>query len=96
MTNTDEKGFKSTPGDFGRNSDAQLGDAHDLQDLTLLGYKPELRRNRSMFTLLFQSLAIAAVSVRRLIILTSGSSYYLSADPVRLRQPFDQCHIWRR
>ena len=26
-----------------------------------LGYKPELERNRSMFTLLFQSLAIAAI-----------------------------------
>lgn len=40
----------------------QLGTVHDVQNLTLLGYKPELRRNRSMFTLLFQSLAIAAVS----------------------------------
>ena len=29
--------------------------------LVILGYKPELKRNRSMFTLLFQSLAIAAV-----------------------------------
>ena len=28
---------------------------------TVLGYKPELERNRSMFTLLFQSLAIAAI-----------------------------------
>lgn len=27
----------------------------------VLGYKPELQRNRSMFTLLFQSLAIAAI-----------------------------------
>jgi len=34
----------------------------DAADLTALGYKPELQRNRSMFTLLFQSLAIAAVS----------------------------------
>ncbi|KAF4979244.1 hypothetical protein FZEAL_4489 [Fusarium zealandicum] len=33
----------------------------DAADLTALGYKPELRRNRSMFTLLFQSLAIAAI-----------------------------------
>lgn len=38
---------------------APVGDAADL---SALGYKPELRRNRSMFTLLFQSLAIAAVS----------------------------------
>lgn len=29
--------------------------------LEVLGYKQELRRNRSMFTLLFQSLAIAAI-----------------------------------
>ncbi|KAK2765680.1 hypothetical protein FQN54_008536 [Arachnomyces sp. PD_36] len=29
--------------------------------LTVLGYKQELRRNRSVFTLLFQSLAIAAI-----------------------------------
>ncbi|RSM13184.1 hypothetical protein CEP52_002040 [Fusarium oligoseptatum] len=33
----------------------------DAADLSALGYKPELRRNRSMFTLLFQSLAIAAI-----------------------------------
>ncbi|KAM0230756.1 hypothetical protein ACHAPO_009039 [Fusarium lateritium] len=37
---------------------SQSGDAADL---TALGYKPELQRNRSMFTLLFQSLAIAAI-----------------------------------
>ncbi|KAI1780870.1 amino acid transporter [Hypoxylon cercidicola] len=39
----------------------QLGAVHDAQNLTVLGYKPELQRNRSMFTLLFQSLAIAAI-----------------------------------
>ena len=33
-------------------------DAHTVE---LLGYKPELHRNRSMVTLLFQSLAIAAI-----------------------------------
>lgn len=38
------------------------GASGDAADLTALGYKPELQRNRSMFTLLFQSLAIAAVS----------------------------------
>lgn len=41
---------------------ATLGTVTELHDLTVLGYKPELQRNRSMFTLLFQSLAIAAVS----------------------------------
>ncbi|KAI3328018.1 amino acid transporter [Xylariaceae sp. AK1471] len=60
MTSVDEKGPKPTANGLGH-SDTQLGDVHDLQDLTLLGYKPELRRNRSMFTLLFQSLAIAAI-----------------------------------
>ena len=34
----------------------------DRQDsVTILGYKPELKVNRSLFTLLFQSLAIAAI-----------------------------------
>ncbi|KAI1853984.1 hypothetical protein JX266_001125 [Neoarthrinium moseri] len=41
--------------------EVQLGTVHDLQNLNALGYKAELRRNRSMFTLLFQSLAIAAI-----------------------------------
>lgn len=42
--------------------EAQLGNATPETDIiNLLGYKPELKRNRSMFTLLFQSLAIAAV-----------------------------------
>lgn len=45
------------------NGQTQLGTVHDVQNLTVLGYKPELQRNRSMFTLLFQSLAIAAVSL---------------------------------
>jgi amino acid transporter len=35
---------------------------HEAYDsLTALGYTPELRRNRSLFTLLFQTLAIAAI-----------------------------------
>ncbi|KAK3378738.1 hypothetical protein B0T24DRAFT_609841 [Lasiosphaeria ovina] len=37
------------------------GESQEVDILNILGYKPELRRNRSMFTLLFQSLAIAAV-----------------------------------
>ncbi|EKJ78244.1 hypothetical protein NXS19_011451 [Fusarium pseudograminearum] len=39
----------------------QASQSGDAADLTALGYKPELQRNRSMFTLLFQSLAIAAI-----------------------------------
>jgi amino acid transporter len=37
------------------------GTVQDLDTLAVLGYKPELRRNRSLFTLLFQTLAIAAI-----------------------------------
>ncbi|KEQ97355.1 hypothetical protein AUEXF2481DRAFT_593059 [Aureobasidium subglaciale EXF-2481] len=33
----------------------------EINDITQLGYKPEMARNRSMLTLLFQSLAIAAI-----------------------------------
>lgn len=36
-------------------------DSDDARGLNELGYKPELHRNRSMYTLLFQSLAIAAI-----------------------------------
>ena len=42
-------------------SDVAVGASRDMHDLEVLGYKPEMRRNRTMFTLLFQSLAIAAV-----------------------------------
>lgn len=37
------------------------GSIYDPDSLAALGYKPELRRNRSLFTLLFQTLAIAAI-----------------------------------
>lgn len=40
---------------------ARVGSVTEYNELTQLGYKPELRRNRSMSTLLFQSLAIAAI-----------------------------------
>jgi hypothetical protein len=40
---------------------ASSGSSEDVNALTVLGYKPELKRNRSMITLLFQSLAIAAI-----------------------------------
>ncbi|TVY75794.1 putative amino-acid permease [Lachnellula suecica] len=38
-----------------------IGTIHEIDSLTALGYTPELRRNRSLFTLLFQTLAIAAI-----------------------------------
>lgn len=61
---TEKKPAVSQPssGDEETQPTATLGTVTELHDLTILGYKPELRRNRSMFTLLFQSLAIAAVS----------------------------------
>ncbi|KAK5079036.1 hypothetical protein LTS08_003814 [Lithohypha guttulata] len=40
---------------------ARNGSIVEMTELTQLGYRPELRRNRSMLTLLFQSLAIAAI-----------------------------------
>lgn len=44
-----------------RRSSLVTGTVDDVHVLTELGYKPELARNRSMLTLLFQSLAIAAI-----------------------------------
>jgi amino acid transporter len=52
----DEKAPAPSPAGTNEN-----GDVHDLDSLTALGYTPELRRNRSLFTLLFQTLAIAAI-----------------------------------
>lgn len=57
-----ESGATSLGGEAREGSVTQLGTVHDVHNLEALGYKAELRRNRSMFTLLFQSLAIAAVS----------------------------------
>ena len=37
------------------------GEIHRHNSVTILGYKPELKVNRSLFTLLFQTLAIAAI-----------------------------------
>ena len=39
----------------------RVGSVNEADALAILGYKPELQRNRSMVTLLFQSLAIAAI-----------------------------------
>lgn len=37
----------------------QTGNVVETTELTQLGYEQQLQRNRSMYTLLFQSLAIA-------------------------------------
>lgn len=50
----DEKGLSHTH----TRTDKGVGEIHDL---TQLGYTPELTRNRSMLTLLFQCIAMAAV-----------------------------------
>ncbi|TID13758.1 amino acid transporter [Venturia nashicola] len=42
-------------------AEGQLEHLSDHHELELLGYRPELQKNRSMLTLLFQSLAIAAI-----------------------------------
>lgn len=58
----DEK--KASSNVSGANADDDAGVAtasHEAEIIKILGYQPELKRNRSMFTLLFQSLAIAAV-----------------------------------
>lgn len=41
--------------------EGQVEHMKDDRELEILGYKPELQKNRSMLTLLFQSLAIAAI-----------------------------------
>ncbi|RVX75136.1 hypothetical protein B0A52_01413 [Exophiala mesophila] len=51
----------SPSSDEGRRGSVLIGTVDDLHVMDKLGYKPELHRNRSMFTLLFQSLAIAAI-----------------------------------
>ncbi|KAK3938203.1 amino acid/polyamine transporter I [Diplogelasinospora grovesii] len=55
----DKKSAKST--DLGPVESQTAGETHEVDVVKILGYKPELKRNRSMFTLLFQSLAIAAI-----------------------------------
>ena len=47
-------------GSGGTASESGLSQDLEAVDLQRLGYTAELKRNRSMFTLLFQSLAIAA------------------------------------
>lgn len=62
MTST-EKPVESDSTGGAAEAQTALGDSYEIDAMNALGYKPELKRNRSMFTLLFQSLAIAAVSL---------------------------------
>ncbi|KAI9730485.1 MAG: hypothetical protein M1818_008180 [Claussenomyces sp. TS43310] len=65
MIEADEKAPPRLPDAVDSIEDSQatshLSHAHEGDLLTVLGYKPELQRNRSLFTLLFQTLAIAAI-----------------------------------
>lgn len=59
-----DEGKQLTESSFPRgNNDAEVGGilVEGDHDLGRLGYKQELRRNRSLITLLFQTLAIAAI-----------------------------------
>ena len=46
---------------YANNTTLITSDADEAEVTAVLGYKQELKRNRSLFTLLFQSLAIAAI-----------------------------------
>jgi hypothetical protein len=59
-----EKPASSPPPSAEKGEVSELGKDEDANVLELLGYKPELQKNRSMITLLFQSLAIAAIPCR--------------------------------
>ena len=67
---------------------------------TVLGYQPELQRNRSMFTLLFQSLAIAGRFEFTIIAGLRGTCSLLRASvcshPIRRRSAHSKRDIWRR
>jgi amino acid transporter len=51
----------SNPKPTGEEKDLESASVHAGEDLDRLGYSQELRRNRSVLTLLFQTLAIAAI-----------------------------------
>ncbi|RDL40964.1 uncharacterized protein BP5553_00943 [Venustampulla echinocandica] len=57
----DEKGTSTATPPNKTTARSDIRSIQDLDSLTALGYTPELRRNRSLFTLLFQTLAIAAI-----------------------------------
>lgn len=61
MSSVDSKLADEKPSPPSESYLAEHGGIHNLDELTVLGYTPELQRNRSLFTLLFQTLAIAAI-----------------------------------
>lgn len=60
-TKDDELAGPSSPAQEKVAQISELGDKHEQDRLEGSRYKPQLRRNRSVFTLLFQTLAIAAI-----------------------------------
>ena len=52
---------KIATGDVVDHEAGEIASVHERDELDRLGYKQELRRNRSVITLLFQTLAIAAI-----------------------------------
>lgn len=93
MSLSEEKKAPSQTGEV--EAQTALGSSHEIEGMNILGYKPELRRNRSMLTLLFQSLAIAAVSCHQAQDTTLRLANH-DLDPVRLRRSVNQCSVWRR
>ena len=79
----DEKGLHRTQTNATDNGTAKIGSVAETNDITQLGYKPEMARNRSMLTLLFQSLAIAAI--RMLISLACAYLVVLTARQLMVK-----------
>jgi hypothetical protein len=79
----DEKGVHRTLTAVSDNGTARVGSMTEINDLTQLGYKPEMVRNRSMLTLLFQSLAIAAIRMSGAWVSFVGVAVLIS------------CSVWR-
>lgn len=63
----DEKAPNRTNSAVSDHGTNHVGSIAEVNDLTQLGYKPEMVRNRSMLTLLFQSLAIAAIRTSNIL-----------------------------
>lgn len=63
MSDSQSSNEKAISGSKDAAVEQQVVGGHGEEDSleAVLGYKAELHRNRSMFTLLFQSLAIAAI-----------------------------------
>lgn len=62
--------------------------SHDAENLRQLGYQQAFKRNRSFYTILFQSIALVAVSLSLHTYLATGASidmFYSNTLPSRSR-----------